>query len=1082
MTAAAHPITLPGLSAPAFPRVKLSQTPKSHTMAPSASAKYPPGSAPPSKLSGSHNRISTKTRPGASSPLVGANSDLTFPDTPTNLKKKARMSDVGGSGRTTGRPTKKAAAAQARDRELAASSSQKSGDQDKKANIPLKPLEPVPYVITADYILKKFKGSSPSLILHLHPNHFRLEGQEGGYAYTSPMKALLEAIQEGKVPHQFVTELYDVGVPFYDGCLIVQVNDHRTTTVDEKSTIKQKSGTRKIASINNYHECLTPSPLVPFPEQSPAAANTSTSVSTSETPKATSEIVPAKEKPKVKTFTTVLFPNAATLTKDIEAATMKTAISGGGKPGTPMTARTPVTARMAETKLDEATALKLEARALLLQAGQLILEPARNFEHSLKILDALKHPLHSGPPPKPKVRKRTNAEMQADEAAAAEEERMLLVWDEQRYPQSASSGTQAPLSAVANDQENVFKRFRTLSEIKKKHDEKKEKKEAHSMVKIKSTEQAGQSQQSQPTGELAAKQASYVQSHRESMHKQLQITSQQNGMVQHQLSQQTPFTAGVTGMNSFASAAQSPLHPTPPVPQRLPTPAQQQPKSSVPPSSQPTPRQATPVQNTASSPAPPPAPQPVPQQNSTTTEPPPRVPSVQPSMKTPTQQPTPVNVQPKPIAISQSQTPQQSNATLMQRSQSQQQQRQPTQQPQTRPQTPAANLQAQMQARAHNMGLTSNQNQFVQNQIQASQSPVQASAQAQAQVTQAQIQQAQQAQAQNQHAQALLQAQTRSPALSSVNMQTATSSPAGGFIQSPVPGAVPMVRNRTNASQSGPQPNPGFVQPMLNNAGQPGNRDMLAFQLRQQQQQAALLQAQRMQAQAIQQGTPQVVGPSASNQQGFRQSQILRDLMSRGIPQDQAIRMIQQNQAAHVQQQQAMANAAGLAQMNPNMQNLTPQQQQQQLLRLQQMRSHQILLANAQAAGMSPQQYQQLQRQQQMMMQQNGGVPMTQVQRQQFLIRQQQQQVAALAAAQAAQGGNPQAAMMGGVRIMPTGQPMQMQPGMQQVNGVNGVQGGQFQDMNGFVVPAGRGGINMNGMMNMNMGMNMGGLGRGRGG
>jgi len=69
----------------------------------------------------------------------------------------------------------------------------------------------------ANYILRKFKGKPPSLILHLHPTHFRFDQQDGNFAYNSPMQFILRHIREQTVPHDLLEEFFDSKVTFYDG-------------------------------------------------------------------------------------------------------------------------------------------------------------------------------------------------------------------------------------------------------------------------------------------------------------------------------------------------------------------------------------------------------------------------------------------------------------------------------------------------------------------------------------------------------------------------------------------------------------------------------------------------------------------------------------------------------------------------------------------------------------------------------------------------------------------------------------------------------------------------------------------------
>lgn len=72
-------------------------------------------------------------------------------------------------------------------------------------------------VKTTEYILKKFRNSPPSLIIHLHSTHFRFHQQDGSFPYNSPMNVILEHIKASTVPHDMVEELVAAGIKFYDG-------------------------------------------------------------------------------------------------------------------------------------------------------------------------------------------------------------------------------------------------------------------------------------------------------------------------------------------------------------------------------------------------------------------------------------------------------------------------------------------------------------------------------------------------------------------------------------------------------------------------------------------------------------------------------------------------------------------------------------------------------------------------------------------------------------------------------------------------------------------------------------------------
>jgi transcription factor SPT20 len=72
-------------------------------------------------------------------------------------------------------------------------------------------------VVTPEYILKKFSGMPPSLVLHLHANYFRLGQQEDHLTYDSPLTVILQHVRNHTVPHELIEELNEINVPWYDG-------------------------------------------------------------------------------------------------------------------------------------------------------------------------------------------------------------------------------------------------------------------------------------------------------------------------------------------------------------------------------------------------------------------------------------------------------------------------------------------------------------------------------------------------------------------------------------------------------------------------------------------------------------------------------------------------------------------------------------------------------------------------------------------------------------------------------------------------------------------------------------------------
>ncbi|KAK8920060.1 SAGA complex subunit spt20 [Metarhizium anisopliae] len=306
-------------------------------------------------------------------------------------------------------------------------------------------------------------GKPPSLVVHLHATHFRFDGQVGMFPYKSPMGKFIEHLRARTLPHDILEYLIEAKVPFYDGCLIVQIHDHKSLAQTTKAVTKASRTSNAVlpSSIHNYNQCLTPSPYVPFPKEEQVTENGIASKDTDNSkqspeeekdkesvtaPTQPPESTTTKEAAKPKIFTAVLHPTPESLQADlkIKATTPK----GDGKgvndtpslappstplslvPPTPTASSMPPPANKRQKKermeLDSSTIYAAEGQILLATTAPLILEPTRNPEETILLLEAMAHPKHSEPPPQPKTRKRTVAEMAADEAAAADQERYML--------------------------------------------------------------------------------------------------------------------------------------------------------------------------------------------------------------------------------------------------------------------------------------------------------------------------------------------------------------------------------------------------------------------------------------------------------------------------------------------------------------------------------------------------------------------------------------------------------------------------------------------------------------------------------
>ncbi|UZJ52722.1 hypothetical protein CBS101457_002042 [Exobasidium rhododendri] len=96
---------------------------------------------------------------------------------------------------------------------------------------------------TTRQVLKRHRKEGPSLTLHLHANTFRFEkqaisfecSQDGAFLCESPLKNLLYYIRDQKVPADLVDIFDEANVPFFEGCLIIEIHDHRSQSSSQDS-------------------------------------------------------------------------------------------------------------------------------------------------------------------------------------------------------------------------------------------------------------------------------------------------------------------------------------------------------------------------------------------------------------------------------------------------------------------------------------------------------------------------------------------------------------------------------------------------------------------------------------------------------------------------------------------------------------------------------------------------------------------------------------------------------------------------------------------------------------------------------
>ncbi|ORY59955.1 Spt20 family-domain-containing protein, partial [Pseudomassariella vexata] len=465
--------------------------------------------------------------------------------------------------------------------------------------------EPRPEVITDSYILKKYAGNPPSLIIHLYPNHFRFDKQDGIFPYKSPMRIFLDHVRSRTIPHDLLVYLNDWGIVFYDGRLIVQIHDHKSAA-QAKDVARPTSASSKTTpfSIHNYNPYITPSPYVPYPKEnlnggdggkpaeSKSSGNNESHDQENMPAPAVSEGQKSKDPPQVKIFTVVLHPTPQSLRMDlmIKATTpvgSADAKAGDGSsmipPQTPMSAvpPTPTATSMPppaakklkreKTELAACTLYAAEGQILLATADPLYLEPTKNVEETIALLEHMTDARHSEPPPKPKTRKRTVAERAADEAIAAEHEKYMLTWDD-RLSSNAGGAQGSADGAEGNGQsggaafEPRFERLNVIQDLQREHLAKKEQEKARQAEQERKLQQQRLQQQQEQAQLLQQRQQEERQqeaARRRAMQQQQQQAAQQAQAQAAQAAQAQAAAAQSPPNMQHTMSQASHGHPTP---------------------------------------------------------------------------------------------------------------------------------------------------------------------------------------------------------------------------------------------------------------------------------------------------------------------------------------------------------------------------------------------------------------------------------------------------------------------------------------------------------------------------------------
>ncbi|KAK9701946.1 Transcription factor spt20 [Basidiobolus ranarum] len=96
---------------------------------------------------------------------------------------------------------------------------------------------PVPFseLCPKDF-LERYNSSPPSFILHIYPTYFKFEKQDGVFLFTSSTKSFLDHLNDFEIPPEFLDIFDEARCPYYEGCIIAEIHDHRPNLHSEQSS------------------------------------------------------------------------------------------------------------------------------------------------------------------------------------------------------------------------------------------------------------------------------------------------------------------------------------------------------------------------------------------------------------------------------------------------------------------------------------------------------------------------------------------------------------------------------------------------------------------------------------------------------------------------------------------------------------------------------------------------------------------------------------------------------------------------------------------------------------------------------
>ncbi|KAH8116310.1 Spt20 family-domain-containing protein [Phellopilus nigrolimitatus] len=92
-------------------------------------------------------------------------------------------------------------------------------------------------------LLEEHEKSPASFSVHLYPAHWTLNSGPN-FMYNNEVSSILEDIRAFRIPTDFIQLFDDAGVPYYNGCLIVEIRDYRPAKA--KDPILEKPDVQRV--------------------------------------------------------------------------------------------------------------------------------------------------------------------------------------------------------------------------------------------------------------------------------------------------------------------------------------------------------------------------------------------------------------------------------------------------------------------------------------------------------------------------------------------------------------------------------------------------------------------------------------------------------------------------------------------------------------------------------------------------------------------------------------------------------------------------------------------------------------------